>query len=686
MAVEIKTIVDNIPYGIAILDGDFNLLLANSSLLEILNVRSDDPPSILLQKLRDSSPLFVIDSKKSNDSDISWRKKLLAGQEFEDRLTLEDGRVMTANYRPLPNNGWLILVDDADARVDARAVIALQHQRMNAALGNMPHGLCMFDAKTNLILCNAAYAQLYDLPPSLTLSGTPLSAILEYRKSVGNAPEDMSTYFDVKVEAALRSAVAATEIKLADGRMIRINHNPLPEGGYVATHEDITPSVRAAEQITFMARHDPLTGLCNRTLLREKLEHEMTFSRSRRPIAIACIDLDHFKDVNDTLGHPVGDQLLKAVTDRIQACVRSADTLARFGGDEFVVLMADTSSREKAGLVAGRIIDAVALPFDLGGHRVEIGASIGLALSPGDGTTADALISHADLALYRAKADGRGVFRFFESEMDVKKQERRRLEMELRQAVRLEQFEVYYQPEIDVPTETLLGFEALLRWHHPERGLVSPNDFLPLAEETGLIVAIGEWVLRRACRDAATWPGNLKVAVNVSGAQFKSRALAHTVISALAESGLNPARLEVEITESVLLADTEFALATLHHIKSLGVQIAMDDFGTGYSSLSYLRLFPFDKIKIDQSFVNELSLDGDAAAIVRAVIALGASLGITTIAEGVETEGQMRALIAEGCNEAQGYLIGRPTPASELEQFFPRNNIIRLPDTKRRKA
>ena len=261
MAVEIKTIVDNIPYGIAILDGDFNLLFANSSLMEMLNIRSDEPPSRLLQKLRDSSPLVAIDSIKSNDLYISWRKNLLAGQEFEDRLTLEDGRVMTATYRPLPDEGWLILVDDADARVDARAVIALQHQRMNAALGNMPHGVCMFDAKTNLILCNAAYARLYDLPPSLTLSGTPLSAILEYRKSVGNGPEDISTYFDVKVEAALRSAVAATEIRLADGRTIRINHNPLPEGGYVATHEDITPSVRAAEQITFMARHDPLTGL-----------------------------------------------------------------------------------------------------------------------------------------------------------------------------------------------------------------------------------------------------------------------------------------------------------------------------------------------------------------------------------------------------------------------------------------
>jgi diguanylate cyclase (GGDEF)-like protein len=686
MALDVKTSVYQMTYGVALLDENLNVELANSTITEMLKVGGDDGPSIFLQKLRNASPIDATSSDTASDRYTIWRQKLLAGLEFEDRLKLEDGRTMTASYRPLPDKGWIILVDDSDARVDARAILALQHQRVNAALGNMPHGLCLFDAKTNLILCNPAYARLYDLPPSLTVSGTPLSAILEYRRSVGNGPEDESTYFDGRAEADLRSAVANTEVKLADGRTIRINHNPLPEGGYVATHEDITRAVQAAEQITFMARHDPLTGLCNRTLLRDKLEHEMTFSRSKRPIAIACIDLDHFKDVNDTLGHPVGDQLLKVVTDRIQACVRSDDTVARFGGDEFVVLMADTPSQAEAGAVAARIIDAVAQPYDLGGNRVEISASIGLALSPGSAATADALIGHADLALYRAKADGRGVFRFFETEMDAKKQERRRLEMELRQAIRLEQFEVFYQPEIDVPTKAILGFEALLRWHHPERGLVSPNDFLPLAEETGLIVPIGEWVLRRACRDAASWPSNLKIAVNVSGAQFKSRGLAHTVISALAESGVNPGRLELEITESVLLADTEFALATLHHIKSLGVQSAMDDFGTGYSSLSYLRLFPFDKIKIDQSFVNELSMGGDAAAIVRAVIALGASLGITTIAEGVETEEQLKALVAEGCDAAQGYLVGRPTPASELKRFFPRSNIIRLPNTRRRIA
>lgn len=603
-------------------------------------------------------------------AEMTVLESLAHRRKFETALSLTDGRVAMSSYHPLSDDSWLILVDDTGARADVQASVFLQNQRLNAALENMPHGLCMFDGTKKLILCNSAYSRLYDLPDSLTVPGTPLSSILAFRNSAGNGPAELSSYFDVVVEASLRAGAATTEIKLGDDRTIRISHNPLPGGGYVATHEDITRSVRAAEQIAFMARHDPLTGLCNRTLLREKLEHEMTFSRAKRPLAIACIDLDHFKEVNDTLGHPVGDLLLKAVTERIQRCLRQGDTLARFGGDEFVVLMADMPAHIEAGAVAERIIDTVAQPYELNGHHIEIGVSIGMALSPGDADTSDLLISHADLALYRAKTDGRGIYRFYESEMDAKMQERRALEMELRQAAELGQFEVHYQPEIDICSKALLGFEALVRWRHPERGLILPDNFIPLAEATGLIVGIGEWVLRRVCHDAVVWPEAVKVAVNVSPIQFKSRTLAHTVVSALADSGLNPARLELEITESVLLADSEFALSTLHHIKSLGVQIAMDDFGAGYSSLSYLRLFPFDKIKIDQSFVNELSLDGEAAAIVRAVIALGSGLGITTIAEGVETDEQMKALMAQGCNEAQGYLIGMPVPESEIDQFF----------------
>ena len=431
--------------------------------------------------------------------------------------------------------------------------------------------------------------------------------------------------------------------------------------------EHLEERKRLEAQLLHMARHDALTGLPNRVLFQEHLGQELARGGRRgEDLALLCIDLDLFKEVNDTLGHPIGDKLLKLVAERLRECARETDVVARLGGDEFAVVAVAAEQPRGAIVLAQRIIAALSSPFDLDGHQVVIGASIGIALAPGDSEQGEGLLKAADLALYRAKADGRGLYRLFEPEMDAKMQARRTLELDLRKALITNEFELFYQPVVNLALNEVCAFEALLRWNHPTRGMISPAEFISLAEETGTIVPLGEWVLRQACAEAVGWPDDLKVAVNISPAQFKSRGLALAVTSALAASGLRPSRLELEITESVLLQDSESVMETLHALKDLGVQISMDDFGTGYSSLSYLRSFPFDKIKIDQSFVRDMSGDNDSVAIVRAVAGLGRNLGMSTTAEGVETDQQLEHLRDEGCSEVQGYLFSRPLPASEL--------------------
>jgi diguanylate cyclase (GGDEF)-like protein len=411
-----------------------------------------------------------------------------------------------------------------------------------------------------------------------------------------------------------------------------------------------------------MARHDALTDLPNRILFQDKMEQALTRGEE---LAVMFLDLDRFKGVNDSLGHSVGDALLCAVTARLQRVVRGVDTVARLGGDEFAIVQIDAKPNDASELAA-RIIDTLVEPFDILGHQVVIGTSIGIALAPADGNEPDQLLRNADMALYRAKAEGRGAYHFFQSDMDAQMQERRRLELDLRKALLAEQFELHYQPLVDVGSGEVSGFEALIRWNHPERGLVSPDQFIPVAEEIGLIVPLGDWVLKQACQEAASWPGKLTIAVNLSAVQFRNPTLALSVISALGQSGLSPSRLELEITETVLLQDDRAVLDALHQFRDLGVRICMDDFGTGYSSLSYLRSFPFDKIKIDRSFISELGKENDAVAIIRAVMDLGSNLGMITTAEGVETEEQLAILKAEGCMQVQGYLFSRPKPAAEI--------------------
>jgi diguanylate cyclase (GGDEF)-like protein/PAS domain S-box-containing protein len=430
---------------------------------------------------------------------------------------------------------------------------------------------------------------------------------------------------------------------------------------------DITERKRAEARLAFMAQHDGLTGLPNRGQLRQQMDEMLQHTRrSSDKMAVLMLGLDNFKAVNDTLGHGVGDKLLRSVAKRLRSSLREQDTLARLNSDEFAIVQSGMARPEDAVLLARRLLEAIGEPYLLDGHSVVIGASIGIAMAPGDGEESEKLLKHADMALSRAKNDSRGTFSFFESGMDARAQGRRKIETDLRDAIQGDVLRPYYQPLIDLSSGRITGFEALVRWPHPERGMVSPAEFIPVAEETGLINALGGLMLRRACMDAALWPDDVRVAVNLSPLQFRAGNLLSVVMEALKQSGLPAERLELEITETLLLEKSSQVLATLHALRALGVRISMDDFGTGYSSLSYLRSFPFDKIKIDQSFVRDLGTNNDAQAIVRAIISLGVGLGVTITAEGVETEAELACLRFEGCHEGQGFLFSHARPNAEI--------------------
>ena len=543
--------------------------------------------------------------------------------------------------------------------------------QLSAALEGMPQGLSMFDGEQQLIVCNANYAAMYRLPPEHTEPGTPLRTILEHRVATGTSPIDIENFVEETMASASGQTLGVAEQQLHDGRIVSVTSAPLSTGGRVTIHMDVTEKRNSEKQIAFLAHHDALTGLANRVQLRDHIMTSLKNAERGERFSVLCLDLDNFKDINDTLGHSVGDALLCAVSMRLRGLVRDNDLVSRTGGDEFSIVQPGTEQPVAAATdLATRIVEALSVPFDIGDHQVVVGASIGIALAPDDGNDADQLLKNADMALYRAKDDGRGGFHFFEPAMDAKAQARRFLELDLRKAINAGEFEVFYQPIVNLAENRVSGFEALLRWNHPTRGRVLPSEFIPLAEETGLIVAIGEWVIRQACAEAMTWPSDLRVAVNASPVQFRSKSLVPAVISALAASGLRPDRLELEITETVLMHNNDATLAMLHQLRSLGVRISMDDFGTGYSSLSYLRSFPFDKIKIDQTFVRDLVEKPDSIAIIRAVAGLGHSFGMTTTAEGVETQQQLDQMRAEGCTEVQGYFYSKPLPASDVAQLL----------------
>ncbi|WP_420967820.1 bifunctional diguanylate cyclase/phosphodiesterase [Bradyrhizobium sp. B120] len=551
-----------------------------------------------------------------------------------------------------------------------------QRLRLDTAINHMGEGLCMFDAEKRLVVCNERYAKMYRLPPELLLPGTAHREIITHRIANGILKGETSDSAATQVLATL-NALPADEIssrvdELADGRLICVTRQPMPGGGWVATHRDVTEQRRSEAKITHMAQHDALTDLPNRVLLKEWMEQALSGARCGGPsLAVLMLDLDRFKDVNDTLGHPAGDALLKSVASRLRRCVSDTTLVARLGGDEFAVIDYVTDPVAEAGVLAERIRKALSEPIDLGDHRVTTTTSIGIAIAPRDGTDSDEVLRSADLALYSAKSGGRGSFRFFEPELDRLLQTRRSLERDMRSALANGEFELHYQPFINVASGETCGFEALLRWHHPQRGMVSPAQFIPLAEETGLIVPLGEWVLRTACAEAAKWPDDLKIAINLSPVQFRSPELVPVIVHALASSGVSPDRLELEVTETAIIQDSEAVFAALSQLHDLGVRIALDDFGTGYSSLSFLQKFPFDKVKIDRSFVSELAgATDESRRIARAIVRFAVSLGKTTTAEGVETREQLDILRADACVEVQGFHFSPAVQSEKVAQMI----------------
>jgi diguanylate cyclase (GGDEF)-like protein/PAS domain S-box-containing protein len=558
----------------------------------------------------------------------------------------------------------------AEERGRAAHVLYLQQHRFDTALQNMLQGLLMADREGRLLVVNRRFCELFGVSPDVVTPNMSYVELMRIAGPGGNVPpDDLAEIRRRRKEMVDRNTRSTIVWELSDGRAFAVTHQPMEEG-WLTTYEDITERRVAEARIAHLAHHDALTGLPNRVLFREALEHAVAFARRGHLLALHCLDLDQFKAVNDTLGHPVGDGLLQAVAQRLRDCLRETDTVARLGGDEFAIIQTAIQSPIDATGLASRVIELIEAPFEIDGHQIVIGTSIGIAFAPQDGLDADQLLKCADLALYRAKLDGRGLYRLFQADMDAAMQARRVLELDLRLALAAGQLEVFYQPQIDVRAQRVAGFEALLRWRHPSKGLVPPDRFIPLAEETGMIVPIGAWVLQQACMAASAWPDGMKVAVNLSPVQFKSRDLVAAVEAALDASGLPPNRLELEITETVMMQDTNATLATLHTLRDLGIQVAMDDFGTGYSSLSYLRRFPFDRIKIDQSFVREMETETDCIAIVRAVTTLGHDLGMATTAEGVETREQFDALTRAGCTEVQGYLFSPAVPGGAVPELL----------------
>jgi diguanylate cyclase (GGDEF)-like protein len=547
------------------------------------------------------------------------------------------------------------------------AALRQQNEAITLALNSMSQGLCMFDGNKDLVVCNRRYAELYAIDQELVQPGTPFVEIVSNRVHSGHfAVGDPDAYIRERIAAVEERTPSVKVQQLTDGRSIAISHRPLPGGAWVATHDDITEIRRIEAQVARMAHYDALTDLPNRVRLREELDRALGRAKRDEQLWLLCLDLDNFKPVNDTLGHPIGDGLLREVAERLREITRECDIVARLGGDEFAILQGGIKDPEQAKALAERVIEILGVPYEIEGHQIVIGTSIGIAVAPTDSDDVDELLKRADLALYRAKSEGGSTYRFFEPDMDAWMQARRALELDLRKAVANDELEVHYQPLVNIVENRISGFEALIRWSHPVRGNVPPSEFIPLSEEIGLIGRIGAWVLKTACKEAATWPKDLRLAVNLSPAQFKGCALVLDVMAALGSSGFPANRLELEITETVMLQDTGQTVATLHSLRGLGVRISMDDFGTGYSSLSFLRKFPFDRIKIDRSFVKDMLDQEDSQAIVTAMFGLGNSLGMATTAEGVETADQLARLREDGCQEVQGYLFSPARAACEI--------------------
>ena len=681
----IEEAFNNLSLGIVIFDGKREVVFCNPRYREIYGLSAEQvkrgtPTSDLI---RHRLNLGLKVEKNPEDYIRERVGKPVAQREAVQEFA--DGRIIRYAIHPLSDGGGMATHEDITEREEMSARLKRQYElgreqeeklqqrnlQFDTAINNMSQGLCFFDADHRLIVCNERYIEMYDLPSGRVGPGTPLSEVVDLRFEAGSFPAmTRDEYMQWRSNVAISAEPTDSIVELRNGRTFLIRHRPMPDLGWVATHEDITEKRQTELKIEHMAHHDSLTNLANRVRLNERLDQALAQSGDRQSVAVHHLDLDRFKAVNDTFGHHAGDNLLKIVAGRLRDLVRGCDTIARMGGDEFVIVQAPISGPVEATALAERMIAAIGEPVMIDGHQAGVGASVGIAVGPGDGPSPEKLLRNADLALYRAKADGRGTFRFFEAGMDEHMLTRLAMEQDLRKALPSGEFELYYQPVVNLQSGAISGFEALIRWNHPQRGLISPATFIPLAEETGFIVPMGEWVIRQACLTAAQWPGHLHVAVNISASQFRNTGLMQVIVNSLAASGLSPTRLEIEITETVLLQDKEATLAILHQLRALGIRIAMDDFGTGYSSLTYLQSFPFDKIKIDRSFVKDITENAGSLNIVRAVASLANGMGMTATAEGVETNEQLDRITAEGCTEMQGYLFSRPLPARDIERLF----------------
>ena len=669
----------NMSTGISMFDADGRLVVWNDAYIELYGMSRE--------VVEGGAHINTIVAHRKQVGNLDLEVEAYVGEFRQDLLDtgkntnitrLGDGRMVSVANTAIVGGGWVAIHEDITERVrheealfQQATELARTNLRFNAALGNMTQGLCMFDERRRLVVWNDRYGEIYQVPADLLKVGTSYETIVTDRITRGIVKGETGPLtLKARVVEMTELAPDSNRVdELADGRFVQLSRQPMEGGGWLSIVEDITERRRAEAEIVHLARHDALTGLANRAEFNEKLDAaSKRLKRSGGTVTVMMLDLDRFKAVNDTLGHPAGDKLLVEVGRRLQATLRETDVLARLGGDEFAIIQEDGANQHEGAIaLALRIIHAISEPFDLDGHEASIGTSIGIALAPENGVEPEALLKSADLALYDAKANGRNDFRIYHSRMLEIAHSQLSAEAELRDAIAREQFQLHYQPVVDVKTRRLCGVEALVRWRHPTRGLIFPDHFIPLAESTGLIVPLGDWILQRACSDAASLPAHVKLAINISPVQFKKGNLFDVILCSLVESGLSPERLELEITESSLLENQEAHLATIRQLKNLGISMALDDFGTGYSSVTYLTRFPFDKIKIDRTFTQGIFSRRESVAVVSSVLALAQGLGTLTTVEGIETERQFEYMRQAGVDLAQGYLFGRPVLLAQLD-------------------